>query len=83
MIAGASKKEDQILASNQLRSLIDAAAHFVDEDMFNGVEGAEFKIPMLHNKHKQSAFWQMNEHNLRGLFDIMLKNIEFVRIIRE
>ena len=48
-------KEDQILASNQLRSLIDAAHNFVDEDMFNGVEGAEFKIPMLHNKLKQSA----------------------------
>ena len=83
MIAAASKKEDQILASNQLRSLIDAAHNFVDEDMFNGVEGAQFMIPMLHNKHKQSAFWQMNEDNKRVLFDIMLKNVEFVRLIRE
>ena len=40
MIAGASKKEDQILASNQIRALIETAENFVDEEMFETVEPA-------------------------------------------
>ena len=38
MIAGATKKEDQILASNQLRSLLETAENFIDEEMMHSVE---------------------------------------------
>ena len=82
MIAGASKKEDQILASNQIRALIETAENFVDEEMFDTVEPGAFQIPIMMNKQGQTPFWQMDEANLRVILDVLLRHIPFKRIIR-
>ena len=83
MIAGATKKEDQILASNQIRALIETAENFVDEKMFGTVEPGQFQLPIMMNKQGQTPFWQMDEANLRVLLDVLLRNIPFRRIIRK
>ena len=83
MIAGASKKEDQNLACNQIRALIETAENFVDEEMFGTVEPGQFQLPIMMNKQGQTPFWQMDEANLRVILDVLLRNIPFRRIIRK
>ena len=83
MIAGATKKEDQILASNQIRALIETAENFVDEEMFDTVEPGQFQLPIMMNKQGQTPFWQMDEANLRVILDVLLRSIPFKRIIRK